>query len=137
MKKFLIGFTGLLIIAIVAILLFFISDSNNPYVETSWGKFKGECSPVDQPDENYGNKMKYLLGKIAPLDNCKKIVMSQLVPFPGLPIETELVESGVLPRLTTFGDWNHPAVDSVTTVTKTAQMDNQSYTSYIDSIYNP
>jgi len=54
MKKILLGIVVLIIIVIVVLLLFFKSDSINPYVETSWGKFKGECTSENLPEANYG-----------------------------------------------------------------------------------
>ena len=54
MKKILLGLLVLVLIAVVAILFFFKSDSSNPYPETEWGKFSGTCAAEDVPDANYG-----------------------------------------------------------------------------------
>ena len=54
MKKLLLGLLLLIVLAVVGLLLFFNSDSKNPYQETSWGKFSVTCSSEDVPDENFG-----------------------------------------------------------------------------------
>ena len=56
MKKILLGLLTLIIIAVVAILLFFKSDSKNPYQETQWGKFSATCDAADVPKDNFGEE---------------------------------------------------------------------------------
>ena len=54
MKKILISILAILLIAVVAILFFFKSDSSNPYPETRWGKFGASCAAEDVPADNFG-----------------------------------------------------------------------------------
>jgi len=54
MKKVLIGVLALIALVAAAALLFFKSDSSNPYQETQWGKFSATCAEEDVPKSNYG-----------------------------------------------------------------------------------
>ncbi len=54
MKKVLIGVLALIALVVAAALLFFKSDSSNPYQETQWGKFSATCAEEDVPKSNYG-----------------------------------------------------------------------------------
>jgi hypothetical protein len=40
--------------AVAGLLLFFQSDSANPYEEVTWGKFSAECTAEDMPDNKHG-----------------------------------------------------------------------------------
>ena len=54
MKKILLAILAIVIVALVAILFFFKSDSKNPYPETTWGKFSGSCAANETPSKNFG-----------------------------------------------------------------------------------
>jgi len=54
MKKLLWVLLTIIIVALIAILLFFSSDSSNPYQKTDWGRFSGECKADEAPDDMYG-----------------------------------------------------------------------------------
>ncbi len=54
MKKILLALLVIIVLAVIAILYFFKSDSKNPYPVTTWGKFSATCSAEDLPDENFG-----------------------------------------------------------------------------------
>ena len=54
MKKILLALLAIIIIAVIAILIFFKSDSKNPYPETEWGRFSGSCPTDEVPADNYG-----------------------------------------------------------------------------------
>jgi hypothetical protein len=56
MKKFLFAFLAIVIIAIIAILLFFKSDTKDPYPNTTWGKFGASCAVEDLPDDDFGKE---------------------------------------------------------------------------------
>lgn len=56
MKKFLFALLAIIITAIIAILLFFKSDSKDPYPKTTWGKFGASCAVEDLPDEDFGKE---------------------------------------------------------------------------------
>ena len=56
MKKILLALLAIIIIGVLGILLFFKSDSKNPYPETTWGKFSGTCEVSDLPADDFGNE---------------------------------------------------------------------------------
>jgi len=45
---------GILAIAVATILLFFQSDTKNPYADYHWGRFSGTCTSTDRPDDDFG-----------------------------------------------------------------------------------
>lgn len=58
MKKVLLAILGIVICILLAVLFFFNSDSKNPYVETTWGKFSGHCESGEVPSEQFGKDFK-------------------------------------------------------------------------------
>ncbi|MFH2037482.1 MAG: radical SAM protein [Candidatus Zixiibacteriota bacterium] len=78
-------------------------------------------------DDDYMVKMKEMLCRITHKNNCGRYILSKLVPFPGLPIEKEVVEAGIIPRLTTFDDWNRPDENSCTIVRRTKNLDHYAF----------
>jgi len=54
MKKVLLILLAIIVVAVLGILVFFKSDSTNPYAETNWGRFSGTSVQADSPDDNYG-----------------------------------------------------------------------------------
>jgi len=56
MKKLMFSLLALIIIAVVVILMFFSGDKENPYEETTWGKFSGQCSATETPGQDYGKE---------------------------------------------------------------------------------
>ena len=55
MKKIILVIGAILVLAVASLLLFFQSDSANPYEEVTWGKFNAECTAEDLPDSKHGN----------------------------------------------------------------------------------
>ncbi len=56
MKKILIAFGSVIIIAVIFVLWFFKSDASNPYQDVQWGRFAGTCEGNEVPDKDYGKK---------------------------------------------------------------------------------
>ncbi len=54
MKKILLVLLGLVFLAVAAVLLFFSTDTKNPYPKTTWGRFAGECKLEEIPDKDFG-----------------------------------------------------------------------------------
>ena len=54
MKKILLFLLGLILLIAAAAFLFFQGDTNNPYPETTWGRFSGACAAEDVPNKNFG-----------------------------------------------------------------------------------
>ncbi|HFA50687.1 MAG TPA: CRTAC1 family protein [Bacteroidetes bacterium] len=54
MKKILFVLLALVLLAVAAVLLFFSTDTKNPYEKVTWGKFAGECKADEMPNKNYG-----------------------------------------------------------------------------------
>ena len=54
MKKILLPLLAIIVVAVIAILFFVKSDSKDPYVETSWGRYSGTCATEDMPADNFG-----------------------------------------------------------------------------------
>ena len=55
MKKAVIIILAILAILIAGILWYLNNDSSDPYSQTSWGKFSGECKTSELPDKDYGS----------------------------------------------------------------------------------
>jgi len=58
MKKILIGIAAVVLIAVIAILFFFKSDTSDPYTTFSWGKFSGTCATEEAPGDRFGKDFK-------------------------------------------------------------------------------
>ena len=58
MKKILLTLLAIIIIAVIAVLFFFKTDTNNPYPETSWGRYSGTCAAEDAPADDFGKDFK-------------------------------------------------------------------------------
>lgn len=56
MKKILIGFGLILLLAIAALALFFNKDTKDPYTKVTWGKYSGTCATDEIPSEKFGNE---------------------------------------------------------------------------------
>ena len=54
MKKIGLIILAILVLVVVAALLFFKSDTKDPYPKTTWGKFSATCSAEDVPDKDFG-----------------------------------------------------------------------------------
>lgn len=57
MKKILFILLALIALILVAVLLFFQSDTQNPYEKIEWGRFSGECETDKMPNEDFGKNM--------------------------------------------------------------------------------
>lgn len=55
MKKIILGVLLLIVIAVTAVLFFFKSDTEDPYVKTHWGRFSGECPAENKPVDTFGS----------------------------------------------------------------------------------
>lgn len=56
MKKVLLILLAVILVAIAAAVLFLSTDSKNPYVETTWGRFSTSCEADNVPEDSYGKE---------------------------------------------------------------------------------
>jgi len=54
MKKLGLILLAIIVLLVIAALLYFKSDTNDPYPKTEWGRFSGSCDIKDVPEENFG-----------------------------------------------------------------------------------
>ena len=85
-------------------------------------------------DESYMATMRDYARRIAATPNSLSIRLSRLIPYPGLPIEEELIKAGILPHRATFYDWNHRADELAATFSRTAGMDSPTLNYWCDRI---
>ena len=57
-------------------------------------------------DRAYIEQMKRFISDMAATPNCASIGLSRLIPYPGSPVEREMIEAGLLPDGLTLQDWN-------------------------------
>ena len=57
MKKVLFILLALVVLLLAGVLLFFQSDTQNPYENVQWGKFGAECATDKMPSEDFGKEV--------------------------------------------------------------------------------
>lgn len=96
-----------IVILIVAALLFFRSDSSNPYQNTTWGKFSGKCKTEEAPDKDFGKKF----------HSCDYSVPSKEIPVftsASFPFENQFDNTKSLPLMASaMIDIDNDGVDEV------------------------
>jgi radical SAM superfamily enzyme YgiQ (UPF0313 family) len=85
-------------------------------------------------DENYMATMKDYLRKLAHHRNFLSIRLSRLIPYPGLPIEKELLREGILERAGAFDDWNFRPEELWLSCRRTTRMDTATLNRWYDAL---